>query len=151
MKNVLNRYLYDSGTRHPSHKIGNAPAHGYDWFALVGVFVEDDHESAARELHQRFIEKWSIDAPLHSSEIRSKNDNFLWLRELSKEHQDQFYEELYVLMRDSPVVGIACVVDRPGYNARYAEQYHQNPWLICTTAFGVVVERAAKFARSRGC
>lgn len=53
-------------------------------------------------------------------------------------------------MRDSPVTGIACVVDRPGYNARYQEKYLENRWMLCKTAFCVVVERAAKFARSEG-
>jgi hypothetical protein len=51
-------------------------------------------------------------------------------------------------MRDAPVMGIACVVDRPGYRARYLEKYQQQPWMLCKTAFSIVLERAAKFART---
>lgn len=143
---TLNLYLDDSGTRHPSHKIGKKPAHGYDWFALGGILVRSDEEESARELHSKFCEKWEIVAPLHSSEIRSQNENFEFLRRWDKEKLEAFYDELYGLMREAPVMGIACTVDRPGYNGRYLEQYKQNPWMLCKTAFTVVVERAAKYA-----
>lgn len=55
----------------------------------------------------------------------------------------------YCLMRDAPVIGLACVIDWPGYNKRYAEKYAENRWMLCKTAFSVVVERAAKFAISK--
>lgn len=142
----MNLYLDDSGTRHPTHKVGNAPAHGYDWFALGGVLVRSDEENKARDLHADFCKKWGIDSPLHSSEIRSQNENFSFLRGLSEEKQAKFYEELYKLMRDAPVIGIACTVDRPGYCKRYLEMYQENPWMLCKTAFTVVVERSAKHA-----
>jgi hypothetical protein len=45
----------------------------------------------------------------------------------------------------------ACVIDRPGYNHRYREKYGRARWLLCKTAFTVVVERSAKFARDSGC
>lgn len=147
---ILNLYLDDSGTRHPSKKSGKMPEHGCDWFALGGVLVRDEDEDEARRLHTAFVGKWGVTAPLHSSEIRSRNEGFFWLRDKSKDEQAAFYEDLYCLMRDAPVTGIACVIDRPGYNARYAEKYIENRWMLCKTAFSVVVERAAKFAISQG-
>jgi hypothetical protein len=45
------------------------------------------------------------------------------------------------------VVGLACVVDRPGYDARYREKYGRRQWYLCRTAFSIAVERAAKYAR----
>ena len=147
---TLNLYLDDSGTRHPSRKPGTKAAHGYDWFALGGILVEDAREEEARQIHQDFKAKWSVETPLHSSEIRSQNERFAWLRGLEKEQAQRFYEELYCMMRDAPVLGIACVVDRPGYNERYEEEYRENRWLLCKTAFSVVVERSAKIARSKG-
>jgi hypothetical protein len=143
---TLNLYLDDSGTRHPTRKIGKKAAHGYDWFSLGGILVRSDEEDNARDLHAKFCEKWEITAPLHSSEIRSQNENFDFLRECKEEKQRLFYEDLYVLMREVPVLGIACTVDRPGYCGRYLEQYQKNPWLLCKTSFSVVVERAAKYA-----
>jgi hypothetical protein len=147
---ILNLYLDDSGTRHPSKKPGKMPAHGFDWFALGGVLVRDEDEEEARRLHAVFVGKWGVTAPLHSSEIRSRNEGFLWLRDKSRDDQGAFYEDLYCLMRDAPVTGIACVIDRPGYNVRYAEKYTGNRWMLCKTAFSVIVERAAKFAVSQG-
>ena len=53
-------------------------------------------------------------------------------------------------MKEMPVVGIACVIDRPGYNARYKEKFAENTWMLCKTAFAVLVERAAKIALKDG-
>lgn len=150
MENVVNFYLDDSGTRHPNHRPGKMAAHGYQWFSLGGILINDDDERQARDLYGEFCEKWNLGSSLHSSEIRSQKDNFLWLRGLEKEKELEFYEELYCLMRDAPITGIACVIDRPGYNGRYAEQYNANSWMLCKTAFCVVVERAVKFIHAKG-
>ncbi len=147
MVKTFSLYLDDSGTRHPTNKPGKKAEHGYDWFALGGILLREEDEDEARRLHADFLGRWpEIVAPLHSSEIRSQNENFDWLRGIDKSRQGDFYEDLYVLMRDAPVIGISCVIDRPGYNGRYLEQFQQKPWMLCKTAFCVVVERAAKFA-----
>lgn len=147
MVSVLNFYLDDSGVRYPNRKRGTEAEHGYDWFALGGILVSEGEEPTVREAHAAFCKAWDIDYPLHSSEIRSQNENFAWLRGLSDGEAKRFYEELYCLMRDAPVTGLACVIDRPGYNGRYLELYEKEPWLLCKTAFSVAVERAAKHAR----
>jgi hypothetical protein len=54
-------------------------------------------------------------------------------------------------MATSPVLGIACTIDRPGYNHRYREKYGRQRWQLCKTAFSITVERAAKHARKQGC
>lgn len=147
---TLNLYLDDSGTRHPTRNPGKRAEHGYDWFALGGILSRSDEEHISRGNHRTFCDSWKIEAPLHSSEIRSQNENFDWIRGLSQSEKARFYEELYCLMRDSPVTGIACTIDRPGYNCRYLEMYQKQPWQLCKTAFSVVVERAAKYAKSQG-
>ncbi|UPT92281.1 DUF3800 domain-containing protein (plasmid) [Bradyrhizobium barranii subsp. apii] len=150
MPNIVNFYLDDSGARHPDHAPGKRAAHGYDWFALGGVLVKQEDEDAARALHKAFCDRWNIADAIHSVEIRGRTGNFLWLMELSKANQEKFFEELYQLMRSAPVTGLACVIDRPGYNARYAEKYAGQRWMLCKSAFNIVVERAAKHARSMG-
>jgi hypothetical protein len=151
MPDTINLYLDDSGTRHPTQKPGKKAAHDYDWFALGGVMVVKSDEIEVRERHAAFMKRWpQISKPLHSSEIRSQNEGYFWLRDLERAEQEKFYEELYQIMGQSPLTGIACVIDRPGYNDRYLEMYQKQPWLLCKTAFSVVVERAAKFARSKG-
>ena len=37
-----------------------------------------------------------------------------------------------------------------GYDARYREKFGRRQWHLCQTAFSVVVERAAKYARDNG-
>lgn len=147
---TLNYYMDESGTRHPDAKQGRAAAHGHDWFAFGGVLVKSEDEAEARELHAKFCAAWGITYPLHSVEIRGKTENFAWLKSLDKDEQLRFYEELYCLMRNVPVIGLACVIDRPGYNARYAERYKGDRWALCKTAFNIGVERAAKHAAADG-
>ena len=136
----------DSGTKHPNHTI-ESPSHNHDWFAFGGVLINDEDIPLAEKLIDQFRAEWPEigDAPLHSSEIRGSHDNFKWLHE-SSEIKDRFIQNLERLLIDLPVLGIACVIDRPGYNYRYKEQYGPARWNLCKTAFAISVERAAKYA-----
>jgi len=150
MKKVFHLYLADTGTRHPDKKVGRAPAHGYDWFGLGGVLISKTDQQSFYNNYSVFVQKWNLDSPLHSSEIRAKSDGFAFLGLLSELEQKNFYEDLYQLMAAAPVLGIACIVDRPGYNYRYLEKYGRQRWSLCKTAFPIVIERAAKFAQENG-
>ena len=127
------------------------PEHGRDWFGMGGVLIDDDAEPDARALVAAFREAWPQlgDAPLHSHEIRSRQKNFLWLKNDEKVTA-QFLVELTALMVSLPVMGFACVIDRPGYNKRYESVYLENRWQLCKTAFAIAVERAAKHALANG-
>lgn len=52
--------------------------------------------------------------------------------------------------RCAPVTGVACVIDRPDNELRYADKYIENRWMLCKTAFSIILERAAKYAISQG-
>jgi hypothetical protein len=147
---VVNLYLDDSGTRVPDRDPAVLPEHGRDWFALGGIMVKESEEDALRARHAAFCKAWNVEAPLHSAEIRARSQNFHWLSDLEPEKRNGFYDELGALATSPEIVAIACVIDRPGYNARYREKYGRNRWLLCRTAFIVVVERATKYARSIG-
>lgn len=139
----------DSGTRHPTRNPGRRPEHGHDWFALGGVLFLEEDEKLIREAHDAFVEEWSITSPLHSSEIRARSNSFSFVGKLSAKEQTRFYEELYCMMRDIPVIGLSCVIDRPGYCERYLHKYSEaERWEICKTAFCISVERATKYAVS---
>jgi hypothetical protein len=150
MANIINFYMDDSGTRHPDRQPGKRAAHGYDWFALGGILIKQEDEPAARQLHEEFCGDWDIECPIHSVEVRGTTGGFSWLTDLTEDEAKEFYEDLYTLMRNAPVIGLACVIDRPGYNARYREKYGKQRWALCKTAFNVAVERAAKYARVSG-
>jgi hypothetical protein len=142
--------LDDSGTRHPDKNPGLLPAHGNDWFSIGGVLFAEDDEKLIRDRHSTFCSAWGIDAPLHSVEIRAKSSAFAFLGELSQVDFQRFQVELTNFLTTIPVLGHACVVDRPGYNARYREEYGRERWLLCKSAFSIVVERSAKFVAAQG-
>lgn len=146
---VLNLYLDDSGTRHPDHA-STLPAHNRDWFGLGGVLLRERDEDAVRAAHATLCAKWKIEHPLHSHEIRGRSKNFRWLGARSIEERSEFLADIGALATRAELLAIACVIDRPGYNARYREKYGRDRWLLCKTAFTVVVERAVKQARRDG-
>lgn len=146
----MNFYMDDSGARHPDHKPGLSHS-GNDWFALGGVLIREEDEDNARALHIAFCSEWGINYPLHSVDIRAKAKNFRWLNTLTPGKLESFFGSLDNLAILVPVTGIACVIDRPGYNARYRAKFGRERWSLCKTAFCVAVERAIKFAAAQHC
>lgn len=146
MPNVLNLYVDDSGTRHPDRHPGQSDHD--DWFALGGVLIRENDEGNPRTRYDRFCEHWDITYPLHSYEIRHSAGKFQWLSRLSTQERTRFFRQLERLLLPIPVLGLACVIDRPGYNARYREKYGRERWSLCRSAFMILVERAAKHARA---
>lgn len=142
-------YLDDSGSRYPDHELEATRADGMDAFALGGLLIDKADRKRALELYDAFVESWGIDYPLHSTKIRGRRDKFRWLGQ-DTVRAERFYRELGELLVALPVTGIACVIDRPGYNARYAEKYGDKRWLMCKTAYAILIERSLKFARAAG-
>jgi hypothetical protein len=142
---VLQLYFDDSGSRSPDHK--PVPRKdGIDCFALGGVLINHEDLSLVRDRHGAFCEAWGITPPvLHSTRIRTRQKSFAWLG-LDAEREKIFLSQLGEFLLGLPVLCIACAVHRPGYNARYYKQYSGQPWRLCKTAFGILIERAAKHA-----
>jgi len=145
MPKVTCLYIDDSGTRNPNHK--SMTDQFRDWFALGGLLVHEEDEDAVRSRYQQFCGRWGISYALHSSEIRSRTGNFSWLQKLPTSEYNSFMRDLSDLLVQLPVMGYACVIDRPGYEVRYRQKYGRQQWLLCKTAFAIVCERAAKLAR----
>ncbi|HFE44967.1 MAG TPA: DUF3800 domain-containing protein [Nannocystis exedens] len=139
----------DSGTRHPD-KGGTKTPQGYDWFGLGGIYVREEDEAQCREAHRSLCDRWKVSEPLHSVKIRNQKGHFAWLGKVNRSCRAKFLTHLNQTLTDLPVLGIACVIDRPGYNNRYQAPYGDDRWKLCRTAFAIVVERAAKFAASEG-
>lgn len=139
-------YVDDSGSRYCDKPQANCH-NGMDYFALGGVLVQEDDVGIIFEAHTDFMRRWSIGCPLHSTKIRGKRGGFSWLS-LDDEKSDRFLGDLQRLILGLPIVAISCVIDRGGYVARYADKYPE-PWLLCQTAFAILIERAAKFCQAR--
>lgn len=145
MPKVLNFYMDDSGTRRPNRKPLPFNPDTPNFFALGGVLVAEEDEASVRQAYDRFCNKWSITYPLHSEEIRHSSGRFTWLQR-GTEHYPKFMGDLTRLLTGIRVSGLACVIDRPGYDDRYRAKYGRRQWHLCQTAFAIVVERAAKHA-----
>ena len=120
-----------------------------DWFALGGVLIDKEDRKLALERYDAFVTSWGIDYPLHSTRIRGRRDKFRWLGQ-DEVRAERFHRELADMLLAMPMTGIACVIDRPGYNARYAEKYGDQRWLMCKTAYAILIERSLKFAKAAG-
>ena len=138
-------YVDDSGSRQPDRE-PTTRADGMDHFALGGFLIAEDDISLLLRAYDRLISKWQLDSPLHSTRIRGKRGAFAWI---AKEPAlwNEFLCDLENFLLDLPVIGIACVIDRVGYNNRYYAKYDQRPWLLCRTAYSILMDRAAKFAK----
>lgn len=150
MPNELLFYLDDSGSRDPDKNPRDTQFP--DWFALGGVVIHADKKGTVDAAMQNFRQSWPqiADRPLRSYDIRNQKNGFNWLQALPDAERDRFYTELTDLVLGLPIMVLACVVDRPGYNARYIEQYGPRRWTLCRTAFCIVIERAAKLAAHHG-
>lgn len=149
MVETLCLYLDESGARHPDKRIGRTPKHGHDWFGVGGILFDEKHKEHLKKHYDDFCNKHNITSPLRSADIRAYKKGFSFIGNLNDAHKEEFFEDLYQLMNDNEVIGFACVIDRPGYKTRYEDVYGDKKWLLCKTAFSVVVERAAKYAKSK--
>lgn len=147
MPRILNFYMDDSGTRTPNRRPLPYNADVREFFALGGILINEEDEAAARKLYTEFCARWSITYPLHSVEIRHRRERFSWLGR-DRFERAKFMSDLSRTLLSLEILGLACVIDRPGYDARYREQYDHRQWHLCQTAFAIAVERAAKYARN---
>ncbi len=149
MPACLHLYTDDSGTRTPDRH-PNEPTPKFDYFAMGGVLVAEADEEGIHARHAAFCREWGITYPLHSVDLRHASKAFSWLRMVEPERREAFYAGLHRLIADAPIHVLGCVVDRPGYSARYRERYGRRPWHLCKTAFTILLERAARVALERG-
>ena len=118
-----------------------------DYFAFGGILMDEELVSSFYKEHEALSKKWELRGPLHSTKIRGRRNHFSWLAS-DRGKEEEFFHDLEQSILKLPLIGNACVVDRPGYVKRYASLYDQ-PWLLCKTAYAILIERSAKFARSR--
>lgn len=143
-------YFDDSGSRFPDHEPAEEDIRRdkMDGFALGGVLIKAEEVDEIYKKHKEFCAAWKIDYPLHSSKIRGGRNEFGWLKK--PEDAREFLNNLEAYILSLPIIGVACVVDRPGYVQRYKERYKADTWLMCKTSFSILIERSAKFVDSQG-
>ena len=140
-------YIDDTGTRFPDKEPVIIRRDGMDCFALGGVLIKESDKEFIKEAYFSFCKQWDIKYPLHSSEIRSMRDNFIWLEGTAKQREN-FLKSLEEFLLSLPVIGFATIIHRPGYNERYAEKYTAERWLMCKTAYTILVERTVRYIKS---
>jgi hypothetical protein len=142
-------YIDETGNRHPDKK-ADASRLGRDWFGLGGVLIRGEDSEAARVAVDDFASNWKLRGPAHLTDMMAEKKAFSWLGRITQEERDRFWDDWRSVLIKSNVIGLACVVDRPGYVERGYLEKHKDKWLLCRSAFDIVVERAAKIARHEG-
>lgn len=143
-------YMDETGNRQPD-KHSDKSRKGRDWFGLGGFLINREDEEPTKWRRDEVARQLGARQPFHFTDMLSERKGFAWLQRLSEKDRREFWREYQDFLTDIPVIGVACVIDRPGYVARgYVEKHGDQKWLLCRSAFDIVVERAAKFASSQG-
>ena len=146
----LTFYMDETGSRRPDKK-SDASREGRDWFAFDGYIIDRNDEDAAKYLHNAFCDRWNVRTPFHVTDMLAQAKGFGWLKGKKQREIDLFWMEYHQLLCEIQAIGLACVIDRPGYVRRgYLDKHGENSWLLCRTAFDISVERACKFALKQG-
>lgn len=150
-KPLLNLYIDESGSRHLDSPTATAK-HGFDWFAIGGFLIDQEQEDAAKQRMKVFLANWpQIRSPLHFTDMRAEKKGFAWLGRIKDAERTRFWSQYKTFLGSLTVAGTACVIDRPGYAARgYGKRVGEEKWLLCRSAFDIILERSAKFAKHRG-
>jgi hypothetical protein len=148
---ILHLYVDESGSRHPD-KAGTIAKHGYDWFSMGGILVNQEDVETAKTKVREFAKTWTqIRSPLHFTDMRANKKGFAWLGNLDQQALNRFWSSYRTFLASMPVVGTGCIIDRPGYLARgYGKREGDAKWLLCRSAFDILLERSAKFAKLKG-
>jgi hypothetical protein len=147
MSNEIHLYLDDTGSRYPDHTPALTRQDGMDCFGFGGVLIEEEKLDDFIEKFKQFRAKWKIDYPFHSHEIRGGRGNFGWLKK--PDNAADFLPALEDFLLSLPFIGIAAIVHRPIYVERYEAYYGKKMWMMSKTAYSVLIERSAKFAKSK--
>jgi hypothetical protein len=147
---ALTFYMDETGNRLPDKK-SDTSRDGRDWFAFGGILINQEDETAAKSARDAAAADMGVNVPFHITDMLARAKGFRWLNRRSTSEQRAFWDRYQQLLTTLPVVGFACVIDRPGYVARgYVEKHGNDRWLLCRSAFDIAVERAAKYASRSG-
>lgn len=146
MTKTFTFYMDETGNRHPDKK-ADASREGRDWFAFGGVMIRSEDAENVKQSVRDFASTWRLTQPFHITDMLAHKKGFAWLGNRKQEDVDRFWDGWRRILCDAPAIGLACVIDRPGYVRRgYLESYNDK-WLLCRSAFDIAVERATKIAR----
>jgi hypothetical protein len=120
-----------------------------DCFALGGLLMPSEQLGALIDNLENLKRTHRIEKHLRSHEIRTRQGQFRWL-EQDDSRAAEFHRDLDEFMRTLPGHAVGCCVHRPGYNKRFAERYGADRWLLCRSAYAIVIERCAKIAARHG-
>jgi Protein of unknown function (DUF3800) len=141
-------YADDSGSRF-SDRNPDPRRDGINCFALGGILIADADRAAMQAAHSAFCQRWNISYPLHSTAIRGRRNNFVWLG-ADAATESAFLADLEKFLLSLPVLAFAVVIDRLGYNLRYKEKYGDQRWWMCKSAYNILIERVCKHVDAQG-
>lgn len=142
-------YIDETGNRHPD-KASDSSRLNRDWFGYGGILIRGEDSDVARYLVSEFSEKWKLQKPAHMTDMLSERKGFAWLGNKTQAERNEFWIDWQGVLVKSEVIGLGCIIDRPGYVNRGYLDAHEDKWLLCRSAFDITVERAVKISRLEG-
>jgi len=144
----IDLYVDDTGSRALDLNPGEA-GRIPNAFGLGGFLIEAERTWELAGMLEAFKREHGIDCTIHSVKIRNRQGPFSWMQ-ADPERAHRFMEGCSRFLAAAPIVVLACAVHRPGYFERYQPRYGDGRWKLCKSAYTILVERAAKFAATRG-
>ena len=145
-------YLFvdDSGSRFIDRP--STPRHdGLDHFAMGGILIKEEDVAEVERQVEAVRSKHSIIEPFHSTKMRSRKKGWSWLGVASEEERaTALIADLTAFLCAMSCRATACVIHRPGYEARYSGIAREERWQLCKSAYAILAERAAKLAARDG-
>lgn len=139
-------YIDETGNRQLDKK-SDASRLGRDWFGFGGFVIKREDQDRAKWARDEVARELGAQNPFHMTDMLAETKGFSWLGRKTQAERDRFWNTYSTFLSDLPVIGMGCVIDRPGYVARgYLEQHGDSRWLLCRSAFDIAVERAVKYA-----
>lgn len=117
---------------------------------MGGILIRQEDKVEAEQRRDAIAERWGVTSPFHMTDMINERSKFSWLGRLTQIERDNFWSEYREFLANVPAIGVGCVIDRAGYAARGYAKKHEDRWLLCRSAFDIVVERSAKYAVSQG-
>lgn len=114
---------------------------------MGGILIRAEEVEAANAALNDLRARHGITAPFHSTKMRSRKKDWAWLGlESERKRAESLYADLTDFLCSINGHATACVVHRPGYEARYSHYPVHERWQICKSAYTILVERMAKIS-----
>src|SRR4051812_12552823 len=126
----LTFYMDETGNRQPDKKADKS-REGRDWFGLGGFLIQREDEEASKWARDEIARELGVRSPFHITDMLAERQGFSFLGRKTERERNDFWRKYLGFLADLPIVGMGCVIDRPGYVGRgYMDKHGNAKWLL---------------------